>query len=99
MCVVSAVGDYWKDKVVPNKYPTIPLIPDYIPAKEAREMIGREEFDELKKDVEELKKLLIAAKRFDEKVEEPDCETDDKVALIKKIAKLVGVDMKEVFNA
>lgn len=57
----------------------------------------REEFEALKKEVEELKKLLLAAKEYDEKTGEPDCEIDEKVEVIKKIAKLVGVDMESVF--
>ena len=57
----------------------------------------REEFDKLKKEVEELKELLKAAKKFDENTGQPHCENDEKVELIKRIANLVGVDMKGVF--
>jgi 3-dehydroquinate dehydratase len=59
---------------------------------------SQEEIAKLRKEMEELKLLLLAAKRYDEQMGEPDCEMDDKVALIKKIAKLVGVDMKDVFG-
>ena len=45
----------------------------------------------------ELKKLLLAAKGYDEKTGQPDCETDDKVALIKAVAEAVGVDFDSVF--
>lgn len=90
MCTVSMVGDYFRDRTLPEKYPNwvdyrVPEVSQY-------------EFQKLKKDVEELKKLLLAAKKYDEAVGEPDCEVDDKVELIKKIAAMVGVDMSEVFG-
>lgn len=96
MCVVSSIGDYWKNNL-PDKYPWVePYVGgagtyNYIP-------VSREEFDALKKDVEELKKLLQAAKEYDEKTGQPHCEHEDKIALIKKIAELVGVDMKDVLG-
>lgn len=90
MCVVSFTGDYWKERIVPKKYPNWTQgIPD---------VITREEFNELKKDLEELKKLLKASKRFDEKLGEPDCEIDDKVKLIKSMAKAVNVDLEDIFS-
>lgn len=57
----------------------------------------REELDELKRDLEEVKKLLIAAKRYDEAMGEPDCELEEKIDKILKLAKYVGVDMSDVF--
>lgn len=93
MCAVSMVGDYWKDKL-PERHPWIfpnsPIVPFNAPTKE--------EFEALKKEVEHLKELLKAAKIYDEQTNQPDCEMDEKVALIKKIAELVGVDMKEIFK-
>jgi len=38
------------------------------------------------------------AKVFDAITEQPDCEVDEKVALIKRIAELVGVDLHDVFE-
>lgn len=89
MCVVSNMGDYWKDRQWPS-YPSYPNIPN--------PEVSREEFERLKKDIEELKQLLLAAKKYDEATNQPDCEMDDKVALIKKIADAVGVDLSEVFG-
>lgn len=96
MCIVSAVGDYWRDGL-PQK-PYYPSIEDYLKQPLMPPQISRAEFDALKKDVEELKKLLVAAKKYDEAVGEPDCELEDKVALIKRLAKLVGVSMNEIFG-
>ena len=106
MCTVSNVGDYWKDDFN-RRYPNSVLI-DYITSDVCRGPLqgyvgaqpfnSQEEIAKLRKEMEELKLLLLAAKRYDEQMGEPDCEMDDKVALIKKIAKLVGVDMKDVFG-
>lgn len=60
--------------------------------------ISREEFEELRKEMEELKQLLLAAKAFDEATGQPDCEMDEKVELIRRVAELVGIDVDEVFG-
>lgn len=57
----------------------------------------RAEFDALKKELEALKELLLAAKRYDEATGQRDCEEADKVKLFRALAKLVGVDMSDVF--
>lgn len=88
MCTVSMVGDYWRDRTLPEKYPNWPSIIEIGPT--------RAEFEELRRMVEELKRLLIAANKYDEAMGEPHCEHEDKVALIKKIAEMVGVDLKGV---
>jgi hypothetical protein len=100
MCTVSNVGDYWKDdfnKRYPNINPDVYRGPlqGYVGAQPFN---SQEEIAKLRKEMEELKLLLLAAKRYDEQMGEPDCEMDDKVTLIKKIAKLVGVDMRDVFG-
>lgn len=84
MCVVSMITDGWKDQF-PHRFPEFPNI-------------TRGEFEALKKEVEELKKLLLEAKKFDEITGQPNCEMEDKVKLLKEIAKVVGVDLKSVFN-
>lgn len=60
--------------------------------------VTREEFDALRSEVLEMKALLIRAKRYDEENGEKDCEIDDKVALLKKVAELVGVSLDDVFG-
>jgi hypothetical protein len=41
-------------------------------------------------------KTLVADKEYDAATGQPDCEMDDKVELLKRIAELVGVDVREV---
>jgi hypothetical protein len=60
--------------------------------------VSREEFDTLKREVEDMKKLLLRAKEYDERNNEPECHMDEKVALLKRVAELVGVNLDEVFK-
>jgi uncharacterized protein YlxW (UPF0749 family) len=86
------IGDHYNDKW--NKPPYNQWKTHYstdIP-------ITRNEFEQLKKEVEEMKALLIKAKEYDEKNNEPNCEMEDKVKLLKQFADMVGVDLKEIFG-
>lgn len=102
MCVVSMVGDHYTDKwrdllpgypsrgwPVPNGDGTV------IPSIN----VSREEFDQLKRDVEEMKTLLKRAKEYDERNGEPDCEIDEKMEMLRRVAKMVGVDIEDVIGA
>jgi hypothetical protein len=83
---------------LPGRYPqTFPQAPEPVRPFNFNIGVSQVEFDKLKAEVEELKKLLLAAKKFDEATDQVDCEMDEKIALITKIAKAVGVDMADVF--
>lgn len=60
--------------------------------------VSKKEFDDLKKEVEIMKDLLVRAKIYDEQTGQKDCEMDEKVAFLKKIAEFVGVSLEEVFG-
>jgi hypothetical protein len=60
--------------------------------------ITRKEFDALRREVMQMKELLKRAKKYDEEHGEPDCEMDDKVAILRKIASLVGVNLDDVLK-
>jgi hypothetical protein len=99
------VGDSFNDRWSPRfpnwpdggspKQPIGPIMPSVIftPAP-----VSREEFDILKREVEMMKDLLQRAKAYDEKNNEPDCEVEEKVALLKAVAKMVGVDLSDVLG-
>lgn len=112
MCVVSMVGDHYNEKwrrmpwvnpMPPYRvYPPIVWPPrgDEGPEDEVPFVrVSREEFDALKREVEDMKTLLIRAKDYDERNGEPHCEMDDKVTLLKKVAELVGVSLDDVFGS
>ena len=83
------IGDGYNDQF-PTRWPSVTVYPE--------PSVPRHEFDALKKEVQELRELLLAAKKFDEETGQPNCEIDEKVEMIKKIAELVGVDMQDVFG-
>lgn len=106
MCVTSMVGDHYIHKweprewwppiqpvFVPNSAPNgIPLSPVAAPA------ITREEFDALKREVIDMKELLKRAAKYDADNGEPQCETDSKMEVLRRVAKLVGVDIEDVIR-
>lgn len=97
MCAVSMIGDHYRDQWKEREWyphvtqPNIITIP-------AQPEISKAEFDALKKEVQDLKKLLKRAKKYDEDNGEKDCEMDEKIAILKKVADLVGVDLGEIFK-
>lgn len=102
MCTVSMIGDHFRDRWTPwpNVYPTIPPPTTDPPSLIINQQgVSKADFDALKKDVEEMKALLLRAKQYDEENGEPDCEMDEKVALLKRVAEMVGVDLGDVFPA
>jgi hypothetical protein len=97
MCVISAVGGEF-GRTFPDRYPTIqPGIhtTPYIPPTPTP--VTRAEFEALRLEMQELRKVLLAAKAFDEATGQPDCEMEEKVTLIKRLAELVGVSMDDIF--
>lgn len=82
-------SDHYRDKFTNPAWPQ----PDLDSFK--KEM--GEKYDELKKTVEEMKELLIKEKLYDERNNEPDCPMEEKVELIKRVARMVGVDLDEVY--
>lgn len=95
MCVVSNVGDYARTSL-PNHFPWMGIDSKVWPCPSASP--SQAEFDALKKEVVELKKLLRAAKKFDEATGQHDCEAPDKVAFLKSVADFVGVDLSKVLS-
>lgn len=109
MCVVSMVSDHYIDKwklnepksyqpITPNVIPPFPQQPVDLSAF-IKPPVTRTEFDELKKEVLEMKELLKRAIKYDEKNNEPHCELDEKVAVLRKVAELVGVSLDDVFKS
>lgn len=112
MCVVSMIGDHYTDKwrqewpwgTQPSPNPGI--LPQQQPQKTMEEWaniinppVRKNDFDSLKKEVEEMKSLLLKALEYDKKNNEPHCEMAEKVALLKAVAKMVGVSLEDVFGA
>lgn len=108
MCAVSMIIDGYQ-KGLPGAHPwvapaidpnkTYPVQPTPITWPQAAlQSPTRVEFEALKKEVEELKILLAAARRFDDNTGQPDCEQEEKVAFMKRLGEMLGVDMSEVLG-
>lgn len=103
MCVVSMVGDHFRDRwsdpirwpVSSYPFPQVPAFPDVV---SVHRTVTRQEFDELKRQVLEMKELLERAVKYDAANGEPGCEIDEKMDLLRRVAKLVGVDLDDVIG-
>lgn len=94
MCTFSAIGDNWR-QTFPERWPEVyPATTQTINISS----VSRQEFEALKAEVEQLRLLLKQAKAFDEATGQPDCEIDEKVELIKRVAEAVGVDLDDLFD-
>jgi hypothetical protein len=89
MCMVSLVAQDWGTR---RQEQVLPIVSYTLP-------VTQEQFDELKREVESLKRVLIAAKLYDHETGQPDCEDADKVALFRKLAEFLKIDLSEVFAA
>jgi len=83
MCMMSMVVDFYSEKF--HDGGVVQTAPP----------VTREEFEQLKREVLDMKELLKRAKEYDDRTGQPDCEKADKVDLLRQIAKLVGVDLTD----
>lgn len=104
MCVVSMVGDHYRDKL--DDRPWFPQVQPFRPYPERPGdvtipvvPIDRQEFELLKREVEDLKELLKRAKKYDDDNHEHECEVDEKMDLLRRVAELVGVKLDDVIGA
>lgn len=104
MCAVSMIADDWSKRhrpridpwINPNPAPTTPAWGTILPMLP---QVSRQEFDELKKEVEKLREDLIKAKKQDEAEGNPDCEMEEKIEFLRKVADFVGVPLEDIFRA
>lgn len=92
MCTVSMVGDHYRDMWRPNPWYSS-VTPNGL---DSYVFVSKREFDELKRQVDEMKALLTRAKEYDARTGQADCEMDEKVDVLRRVARLVGVDLDEV---
>lgn len=95
MCVVSMVADHYRDKFSRDwPPPNLPFDQPW-PNPPIRPPVTREEFDRLRADVDEMMALLRRAHEYDVRNNEPECEVDEKIELLRRIARMVGVDIDD----
>lgn len=93
MCAVSVIGDYRS-----NRFNYLTAIEKYNGATKVTVPVDREEFNKLKNEVESLKILLLQAKDFDERTNQPECHDEEKVKILKAVAEALGVDISAAFE-
>lgn len=96
MCVVSMVGDHYHDKFRRYIAPE-PMWRDFGP-NQTRPLlpVERSEFEQLKRDVAEMKELLKRAVEYDRVTGQPHCENEEKWALLKSVAEAVGISLDDL---
>ena len=85
MCAVSNLIDQRRDHFAPIVQPW--------PAP----AVSKEEHEALKRDLEELKKEIRSAQEADKKMGLADCEMEEKVDFLKKVAEILEVDLEDVW--
>lgn len=97
MCVVSMIGDHyhnkWRDPGYQDLFKQITQ-PTHADLKKVEDKI-----EALRKEVKEMKELLKRAKIYDEKNNEPNCEIEQKLETLRKVAELVGVNLDELIGS
>lgn len=84
MCIVSNIGDYYgrRTSIPPWQqdpfYPTTPLPPVFIPE-------GKPPVEFTPEMLKQIKKLLEDAKKIDTVAGDKDCESEDKLAWVKQV--------------
>ncbi len=91
MCVVSMVGDFYGRKFEPFIQTQQTITWEPTPQIVLRPEITREEFDQLRRDVQDMKKLLKMALKYDRDHDQPGCQIEEKIDLLRQVAKIVGV--------
>lgn len=99
MCVISMVGDQYTEKF--KNWPGFasPPLPGQTTHTILTAGVSQADFDKLKAEVVEMKAALIKAKLLDEASGQKDCHMEEKVALLRKVAEAVGINLDDVLPA
>lgn len=93
------VSDHYIEKWQPQPWfvPIMPGLPNAAPIPiPLSELATKQEIEEIRRDVAEMKFLIQRAIKYDKAHDEPHCEIEDKVALLRAVAKAVGVNLDDV---
>lgn len=106
MCVVSMIGDFYRDKWEPKKIPDLDYIqvipnnpdPSYWQTHLNDNHVTRAQYELLKKEVQDMKALLRLAVEYDKRTGQPDCEVESKIARLREVAKAFKIDIDEILK-
>ncbi len=85
------IDDLDKYRTYPD--PSKPIAPNWPPVLDP---VTRSEFEQLRKDLEEMKELLKKAMEYDKRTNQPHCEKQENIEIIKNLADALGVDLSEI---
>ena len=91
MCTFSMIADDWI-----KRRPEIQTLPSLPALTQTQDPALKKQVADLRKEVTELKDLLRAAKKYDSATGQPDCELQEKVEIIRRVADLVGVPLDDI---
>ena len=93
MCAVSFIGDSYK-----RFFEESPFRPWHgiISGVGGAAGPSKADFDALKAKVEEMLAMLKAARQFDIATGQKDCQMDEKIEMLRKVADVVGLDITNV---
>lgn len=98
MCSVSMIGQHYDDMWKKQPWYPQPGLGGGVSTITIGPAVTRAEFDDLRRQVAEMKELLKRAKKYDEDNGEPDCEIDDKMERLRQIATIVGINLDDVLQ-
>lgn len=58
--------------------------------------VTREEFDDLKKLVEQMRKDLAATIEYDKATNQPDCQNEEKYKILRAVAEALGLSLEDI---
>lgn len=89
MCTVSMIGDHYRDKWggggIGQGFPF-------------GQYATQQDLDALRREVLEMKELLKRAVEYDKTNNQPHCENEQKLAVLRAVAKSLGVSLDDVLG-
>lgn len=89
MCVVSMVMDQYRDNI-----PSWPQKPTIVVQPFTFDLTLEAWKADIERRLAEMERMVLAAKEYDRKNGEPDCELDSKRVALKKLAEEMGIEIK-----
>lgn len=99
MCIYSAIGDYYDKNFQdnwPDIYRTVTQDSDAVTKADLEKLATKEDIARIEKTLVSIRELLKAAIKFDDETDQAHCENEDKVALLRKLGDVLGVDMRDI---
>lgn len=93
MCVVSMVADHY-DKKWGQNFPSI----NNESANSLRINMLQGQLEQLRKEFEEFKELWKKAAEYDKQHNQPHCEQEEKLKILRKVAEVLDINIDDVLK-